>query len=123
MAVAQAGFHKHSAYILTNADMPGFSKMEQAHLSLLVLAHRGSLDKLRGMVAKDADWTLLVALRLAALVLPHALAHAQQYPGRPVRMIYDRHEDIAATTKRHPALVRHRTGIAADGSRTPNSDG
>ncbi len=35
--------------------------------------------------------------------------------GRPVRMTYDRHEDIAATTKRHPAAVRHRTGVAADG--------
>src|ERR1051326_39295 len=34
---------------------------------------------------------------------------------RPVRMIYDRHEDIAATTKRHPAVVRHRTGITNDG--------
>ena len=35
--------------------------------------------------------------------------------GRPVRMTYDRHEDIAATTKRHPAVIRHRTGVAADG--------
>ena len=35
--------------------------------------------------------------------------------GRPVRMIYDRHEDIAATTKRHPAIVRHRTGVTFDG--------
>ena len=26
-------------------------------------------------------------------------------------MVYDRHEDIAATTKRHPAIVRHRTGV------------
>ncbi len=34
---------------------------------------------------------------------------------RPVRMIYDRHEDIAATTKRHPAIVRHRTGVMNDG--------
>ncbi|HET9681137.1 MAG TPA: xanthine dehydrogenase family protein, partial [Candidatus Limnocylindrales bacterium] len=34
---------------------------------------------------------------------------------RPVRMIYDRHEDIAATTKRHPAVVRHRTGVSRDG--------
>ncbi|HKQ26328.1 MAG TPA: exopolyphosphatase [Burkholderiales bacterium] len=66
--VAHSGYHKHSAYIIGHADMPGFSKMEQAQLSLLVLAHRGSLDKLRGMVAKDADWTLLVALRLAALL-------------------------------------------------------
>ena len=66
--VAHSGYHKHSAYIIGHADMPGFSKMEQAQLSLLVLAHRGSLDKLRGMVAKDVDWTLLVALRLAALM-------------------------------------------------------
>lgn len=66
--VAHTGYHKHSAYIIGHADMPGFSKMEQAQLSLLVLAHRGSLDKLRGMVAKDVDWTLLVALRLAALL-------------------------------------------------------
>jgi CO/xanthine dehydrogenase Mo-binding subunit len=35
--------------------------------------------------------------------------------GKPVRMIYDRHEDIAATTKRHPAIVRHRTGVTRDG--------
>src|SRR4029078_8186927 len=35
--------------------------------------------------------------------------------GHPVRMIYDRHEDIAATTKRHPAIVRHRTGVTHEG--------
>ena len=35
--------------------------------------------------------------------------------GRPVRMIYDRHEDLAATTKRHPAIVTHRTGVRRDG--------
>jgi CO/xanthine dehydrogenase Mo-binding subunit len=34
---------------------------------------------------------------------------------RPVRMIYDRHEDISATTKRHPAVVRHRTGVSRGG--------
>ncbi|HZM72192.1 MAG TPA: xanthine dehydrogenase family protein molybdopterin-binding subunit [Candidatus Polarisedimenticolia bacterium] len=36
--------------------------------------------------------------------------------GKPVRMIYDRHEDLAATTKRHPAIVRHRTGVSKDGT-------
>ena len=36
--------------------------------------------------------------------------------GRPVRMIYDRHEDLTATTKRHPAIVRHRTGVLRDGT-------
>ncbi len=35
--------------------------------------------------------------------------------GRPVKIVYDRCEDMAATTKRHPARVRHRTGVARDG--------
>ncbi|MEP7158972.1 MAG: xanthine dehydrogenase family protein molybdopterin-binding subunit [Chloroflexota bacterium] len=35
--------------------------------------------------------------------------------GKPVRMIYDRHEDLAATTKRHPAIMTHRTGVMRDG--------
>ncbi len=35
--------------------------------------------------------------------------------GRPVKMIYDRAEDMLATTKRHPAIVRHRTGVTREG--------
>jgi CO/xanthine dehydrogenase Mo-binding subunit len=34
---------------------------------------------------------------------------------RPVKLIYDRVEDLAATTKRHPSIVRHRTGLTTDG--------
>ena len=37
---------------------------------------------------------------------------------KPVRMIYDRHEDLSATTKRHPAIVTHRTGVKVDGTIT-----
>ena len=67
ISVAHSGYHKHSAYILGNADMPGFSKMDQAHLSLLALTHRGTLGKARGLVAAQSDLKLLFALRLAAL--------------------------------------------------------
>jgi CO/xanthine dehydrogenase Mo-binding subunit len=35
--------------------------------------------------------------------------------GRPVKIIYDRVEDMLATTKRHPSIVRHRTGLKKDG--------
>lgn len=35
--------------------------------------------------------------------------------GQPVKMIYDRMEDLAATTKRHPSRVRHRTAVDAEG--------
>lgn len=38
--------------------------------------------------------------------------------GRPVKLVYDRLEDIAATTKRHPALVHVRTGHRRDGTLT-----
>ncbi len=35
--------------------------------------------------------------------------------GRPVKLVYDRPEDMAVTTKRHPSRVRHRTGLDRDG--------
>jgi CO/xanthine dehydrogenase Mo-binding subunit len=35
--------------------------------------------------------------------------------GRPVKIVYDRLEDMVATTKRHPSIVRHRTGVMRDG--------
>jgi len=35
--------------------------------------------------------------------------------GRPVKIIYDRMEDMVATTKRHPSRTRHRTAVNKDG--------
>jgi CO/xanthine dehydrogenase Mo-binding subunit len=35
--------------------------------------------------------------------------------GRPVKIVYDRVEDLLATTKRHPGVIRHRTGVSKDG--------
>ncbi len=67
ISIAHAGYHKHSAYILAQADMPGFSQKEQARLSRLVLAHRGKLTKIEDLPEQSADWALIFALRLAAL--------------------------------------------------------
>ncbi|HVL53875.1 MAG TPA: xanthine dehydrogenase family protein molybdopterin-binding subunit [Vitreimonas sp.] len=50
-----------------------------------------------------------------SIIALHAALLARK-GGKPVRMIYDRHEDIAATTKRHPAIVTHRTGVKQDGT-------
>ncbi|MGE0130052.1 MAG: xanthine dehydrogenase family protein molybdopterin-binding subunit [Blastocatellales bacterium] len=49
-----------------------------------------------------------------SVIAAHAalLAHKAQ---RPVKMIYDRAEDIAATPKRHPGIISHRTGVTRDG--------
>ncbi len=65
--VAHSGYHKHTAYILANADMPGFSKKEQARMSLLALAHRGSMKKLQGLLTDEENIVLAMSLRLAAL--------------------------------------------------------
>jgi CO/xanthine dehydrogenase Mo-binding subunit len=35
--------------------------------------------------------------------------------GRPVKLVYDRAEDMAATTKRHPSRTRHRTAVDREG--------
>ncbi|QLG88730.1 exopolyphosphatase [Chitinibacter bivalviorum] len=66
-SIAHSSYHKHSAYILQHADMPGFSRREQVWLSRLVLAHAGSLTKLDADVINDAEWDAILALRLAVL--------------------------------------------------------
>jgi exopolyphosphatase / guanosine-5'-triphosphate,3'-diphosphate pyrophosphatase len=67
ISIAHSGYHKHSAYILENADMPGFSKMEQATLGLLVRAQRGSLAKIGSIAGKEELWTVIGGLRLGVL--------------------------------------------------------
>jgi exopolyphosphatase/guanosine-5'-triphosphate,3'-diphosphate pyrophosphatase len=68
ISIAHAGYHKHSAYMLAQGDMPGFSQQEQDRLSRLVLAHRGKLTKLEDLPEREADWALIFALRLAVLL-------------------------------------------------------
>lgn len=67
ISIAHASQHKHGAYILENADMPGFSRRDQARLAGLVRASRGGLDKL-ALAADDANWPLILCLRLAVLL-------------------------------------------------------
>ena len=68
ISIAQGAYHKHSAYILANADMPGFSRQEQARLSALVLAQRGGLAKMRGEFEADPLMAqMALCLRLAVI--------------------------------------------------------
>jgi exopolyphosphatase/guanosine-5'-triphosphate,3'-diphosphate pyrophosphatase len=69
LSIAHAQYHKHSAYVLSNADMPGFSRMEQARLARVVLAHRGKLAKMQDAGLDGTDWKLVFALRTASLIL------------------------------------------------------
>lgn len=69
ISVAHSGYHKHSSYILQNADMPGFSQSDQVALATLVLGHRGSLKKQpEELFDEPSQWKPLLALRLASLI-------------------------------------------------------
>jgi exopolyphosphatase / guanosine-5'-triphosphate,3'-diphosphate pyrophosphatase len=73
ISIAHASYHKHGAYILENADMPGFSKSDQARLALLVRAQRGGLAKVPALMPEAVepvtqdDLLLIQILRLAVL--------------------------------------------------------
>ncbi|MBI4814764.1 MAG: exopolyphosphatase [Deltaproteobacteria bacterium] len=69
LSVAYSGYHKHSAYIVLNADMPGFSRDEQRLLAALLESQRRKLrlesfSQVRGLLPKTAI-RLCVLLRLA----------------------------------------------------------
>ena len=67
LSISHNGYHKHSAYIAGNADMPGFSKNDQARLAALLIGHTGKLGKLANN-ANFSDWRMLFCLRLAQVL-------------------------------------------------------
>jgi exopolyphosphatase/guanosine-5'-triphosphate,3'-diphosphate pyrophosphatase len=70
--VAHSGYHRHGAYLLENADMPGFAREEQRLLATLVRSHRRKLV-LEGLDDLIPPWDrmavrLILVLRLAVLL-------------------------------------------------------
>ncbi len=68
ISVAHSSYHKHSAYVVANADMPGFSRKDQGRLSRLVLSHRGKLERVASIDQGSVDWLLVACLRLAVVI-------------------------------------------------------
>jgi exopolyphosphatase / guanosine-5'-triphosphate,3'-diphosphate pyrophosphatase len=71
LSVSFTGYHRHSAYLLANNDMPGFSRSGQSLLALLVEAHRRKFPKakLRETFPEEIDFVsrICVLFRLAVL--------------------------------------------------------
>jgi exopolyphosphatase/guanosine-5'-triphosphate,3'-diphosphate pyrophosphatase len=86
--VAYSGYHKHSAYIISNADMPGFSREEQERLAALVLSHRRSLKKALETLPEEENRALVLALRLAVLLC--RARRDMRFPAPDVRLQGDR---------------------------------
>ncbi len=73
--ISHSSYHRHGAYILDNADAPGFALPELHRLSLLVLGHRGKLRKLELNFADRLFVQQLLCMRLAVI-----LCHARRDP-------------------------------------------
>jgi len=72
LAIAHNQYHKHAAYLLSNSDMPGFSRQEQNLLSVLVRLHRRkiALDLFNAVPeeVKKKLLKLIIILRLAVVL-------------------------------------------------------
>jgi len=72
LAIAHNQYHKHGAYLLSNSDMPGFSRQEQVLLSILVRLHRRKIAlDLFDQVTDDVKTKiikLVIILRLAIVL-------------------------------------------------------
>ncbi|MDO4905470.1 MAG: Ppx/GppA phosphatase family protein [Lautropia sp.] len=66
--IAHDNAHKHGAYILANADLPGFSALEQQELALFVLAQSGGLKKVRLQNPTIGQWQRILCLRIAVIL-------------------------------------------------------
>jgi exopolyphosphatase/guanosine-5'-triphosphate,3'-diphosphate pyrophosphatase len=75
MAVSQTGYHKHAAYMVENADLPGFTAREQKAMARLIVAQKGNLRKIGESLAEPDFAKAVLALRLAILLM-HARIEA-----------------------------------------------
>lgn len=90
--IAHGGFNKHGAYIVANADMPGFPRNEQRILAFMIRNQRGSLD-LDYFNEMSRDWQLsalrlTVILRLAVLL--NRSRSTQQLPSVAIKVSANR---------------------------------
>jgi CO/xanthine dehydrogenase Mo-binding subunit len=83
--------------------------VHKALMSLLNL----SADKVR-VVQMETGGAFGGKEEYPSMIAAHA-ALLSNKSGHPVKIIYDRMEDMAATTKRHPSRTRHRTAVSKDG--------
>lgn len=93
--IAHSQYHKHSAYIIENADLAGFSKQDQLIISRLVRSHRKKLSQSR-FDDLPAPWPrhapiLVIIFRLATLL------HRNRHSLRPDFQISIEANDIKLT--------------------------
>ena len=104
MAVSHSGYHKHAAYMIEHADLPGFTTREQRLMSTLILAQKGNLKKIINTLTDLDNAKAILALRVA-IMLMHAripVDLAQLRLKMKSRAEIDIRHDLGA---RHPTIA------------------
>jgi exopolyphosphatase/guanosine-5'-triphosphate,3'-diphosphate pyrophosphatase len=103
LLVSMTGAHKHGAYIVEHADLPGFTTREQRLMSTLVLGQKGNLRKIRESLGELDVAKAVLALRMA-VVFMHARAD-EDMGGLRVRVKNRIELELpAALLAKHPTL-------------------
>lgn len=79
LAISHGGYHRHGAYLLQHSDIPGFSQIDQIHLSHLVGHHRRKLrtdDKVDVIRAGSRKLMNLCLILRLAICLNHSRSDA-----------------------------------------------
>ena len=67
LMVSHHDHHRHSAYIVSHVDAPGFSQSQQRRLAELVLGQRGGLRKIEAGLSRELTAWQVLCLRLAVI--------------------------------------------------------
>ncbi len=103
LQISMTGAHKHGAYIVEHADLPGFTTREQRLMARLILGQKGNLRKIRETLGEADVAKAVLALRMA-VVFMHARAD-EDLAGLNMRMRQRIELELpAALLEKHPTL-------------------
>ncbi|AQZ94404.1 exopolyphosphatase [Halopseudomonas phragmitis] len=84
--IAHNQYHKHGAYLIEHADLPGFSRQDQQALALLIRGQRRNLPSAERLseFGDDSGWLLRLCMLLRLAILYHHIRGFQDMPALTV---------------------------------------
>ncbi len=109
LAISHGGYHRHGAYLLQHSDIPGFSQIDQNHLSHLVSHHRRKLraDAKNDVMKVGGSHLLYLCLLLRLAVLLNHSRSDQMLPAIELSVVNDQQWQLSVSgdAKQWPLLV------------------
>ncbi len=109
LAISHGGYHRHGAYLLQHSDIPGFSQIDQNHLSHLVSHHRRKLraDAKNDVMKVGGSHLLYLCLLLRLAVLLNHSRSDQMLPAIELSVVNGQQWQLSVSgdAKQWPLLV------------------